>query len=614
MEGESFLNLVPELDTLVYSSYDAFTSRGELELFDADDAGSGGETTDESNFLERFYYGVQALGEQGVIQTRRKNGEVLWVKLHVNRVSVNNNPFFILIVNDITETKLKEQEIIRLNEGLERRVAERTEQLADAHAKVSLLLDSSAQGFLAVDGSLTVEPEYSKACERIFNKPIAGLNIADLLYPANKTQRANLHKNINRVLEEDDEFVQDLYLCLLNDEFTIHQKNIEVEFKYDSSRRVVLIMTDITRRKKLEHKLNHERDRLKFIVSTVQDPKEFFDVVDDFRIYVTEQLGRALASSTPDKEKLDEIFRQIHTFKGGFSQLDFLGLPTVLHQVEQQLKDMQDCEGFDAEKVKKIIDNSHCLEILQEDMEIIESVLGKSFMDNDENVTLDLLQVKRIENYIGEQSPGPVVEEVSDLLRDLLRSRLVNVKNLFRSYPKSTEKLADAFDKRIHPFEITGKDLLVDSSAFSPFTKSLVHVFRNAVDHGIESMDERVAVGKDEVGTLSCHIKTLMDYMVITISDDGRGLDLERVRQTAMDIGLYGAEEAQKLTDKVLSKLIFDDRFTTKTVITSVSGRGVGLSAVMTELKKLRGDVKVTTTAGKGTKFQFVIPYDEDKV
>lgn len=614
LEGESFLKLVPELENMHYSFYDDFTSRGELELFDDEKHGDNRKTTDDSNFLERFYYGISESEDQGVIKTNKKDGQQLWVDLFANRVTINAGFYYIVIVTNITETKLKEQEIVQLNESLEQRVEERTQELGEALSKVSLLLDSSAQGFLAVDYELTIDPEHSKACDEIFGESVSGKNIADLMFANDKVQNANLEKNIKRIIKEQDEFVQDLYLHLLNDEYSINSRSVEIEFKYIATKKVVLVLTDITKRKKLEHKLNHERDRLKFIVATVQDSQEFFDLVEDFEMFIGEGFNQLFDSEVSDVAKLDETFRQIHTFKGNFSQLDFLATPMMLHQLESQLKTMQDNQQYDVEMIKEILVKSRCLESLKEDIDIIEVVLGKGFMENEKEVKLNVLQVERIERFIGDQDPGPMVDEVSNLLKDLLKTRLVNIKSLFRTYPKSTEKLAESFDKAIYPFEITGKDLLVDSNQFASFTKSLVHVFRNSVDHGIESPDERVAAGKDETGTITFHVKTLMDYMVITIGDDGRGLDFERLKNTAVKKGMYSREEVEALPFKILSRLIFDDRFSTKSVITTVSGRGIGLSAVRAELAKLKGDVKVSTKLGQYTKFQFVIPYNETTV
>ena len=614
LEGQSLLALLPQLGEAKYSAYDDFTSRGELELFDDEQRGNEQLITDESNFLQRFYYGVSEQGDKSVIETTNRKGEVLWISLFANLVTAKGQECYILIISDITETKLKEQEITQLNESLERRVEARTKELETAHQKVSLLLDSSAQGFLAVDKELIIDPEYSKVCDTIFERQITGLCVADLLFPNNRTQKANLHKNIKRIINEEDEFIQDLYLRLLNDEYQVKDKSIEIEFKCISGSRVVLILTDITRRKKLEHKLNHERDRLKFIVSTVQEPSEFFDVIDDFEIFINGQLNMLLTSNKSNQEKLDEAFRQIHTFKGGFSQLDFLSVPQVLHQLEDQLQSMQESGDFDHQALQELLDTNRCMESLHQDTAIIEEVLGKGFLDNDKDVALNLLQIKRIESFIKEQEPGPVVDEVSDLLKDLMRTRLVNIKTLFRTFSKSAEKLAAAFNKAIYPFEVVGQDLMVDSNVYASFTKSLIHVFRNAVDHGIESLDERVEAGKDETGRISCEIKMIINHMVIIISDDGRGLDFNAIRDKALDKGIFTEQEIAHVSEKRLSKLIFDDRFSTKSTVTTVSGRGIGLSAVLAELRKLNGDVKVMSSQGQGTQFQFVLPYDENKV
>ena len=147
------------------------------------------------------------------------------------------------------------------------------------------------------------------------------------------------------------------------------------------------------------------------------------------------------------------------------------------------------------------------------------------------------------------------------------------------------------------------EDILVKEN-IKPFIKSLVHVFRNSVDHGIENPDDRLLKEKDEAGTIVCKFKEKNNKLHIIISDDGMGLDSVKIKEVAINKGI----DTTSLTENELYKIIFNDNFSTKTTVSEISGRGVGMSAVKNELDKLNGVIEITSQKDIGTTFEFIIP------
>lgn len=148
----------------------------------------------------------------------------------------------------------------------------------------------------------------------------------------------------------------------------------------------------------------------------------------------------------------------------------------------------------------------------------------------------------------------------------------------------------------------------IDATHFNPLVKSLVHVFRNAMVHGIESPEERVEMGKPERGVLTCCILRQQGHLVLEISDDGRGMDLDLLRQYGLERGGLDQSELAELPDEAVLQLIFNDDFSTTKEVDDYSGRGVGLAAVCDQVERLGGTIKVLSRKGRGSSFKFTLP------
>ena len=185
--------------------------------------------------------------------------------------------------------------------------------------------------------------------------------------------------------------------------------------------------------------------------------------------------------------------------------------------------------------------------------------------------------------------------------------RLLPLRNLFQRLQRLTRDLSASLGKEIR-FTTQGDDIQLDKALLDHLGEPLVHLLRNAADHGIESAETRVKLGKPSAGSIAIHAFRDASAVVIGISDDGKGIDTNKVRARAVEAGVLSPDQAASLDAVALRDLIFHPGFSTAEAVSSVSGRGVGLDAVRNTVTKLRGRLTVDSAIGKGTSFQLRLP------
>ena len=185
--------------------------------------------------------------------------------------------------------------------------------------------------------------------------------------------------------------------------------------------------------------------------------------------------------------------------------------------------------------------------------------------------------------------------------------RTLPLATILDAYPRYVFELASELGKKIH-LVIEGKENEIDKNVIESLSGVFLHMIRNAVDHGIESPGERQAAGKDETGTLSIVCSRESGNMKIVISDDGGGIDLERIREKAVREGYVAEAAAAALSKEDLTNFIFQSGFSTRGTADSVSGRGVGMDAVRKNVEELKGSIIVDSTFGRGTVFTIMVP------
>lgn len=218
------------------------------------------------------------------------------------------------------------------------------------------------------------------------------------------------------------------------------------------------------------------------------------------------------------------------------------------------------------------------------------------------------------ERYEGEkflEELNQVVASVSMVTTDIqlavMKTRMLPIGRVFNKFPRMVRDLSRELGKNIE-LVISGEETELDKSIVEEIGDPLVHLIRNACDHGIESKEERIAAGKKEQGTVELKAYNEGNHIVVEITDDGKGMDPATLKAKAIEKGIIGEREADTMTDREAYSLIFKAGFSTAKVVTNVSGRGVGMDVVKTNIEKLNGIIDVDSTYGEGTTLKLKIP------
>ncbi len=202
---------------------------------------------------------------------------------------------------------------------------------------------------------------------------------------------------------------------------------------------------------------------------------------------------------------------------------------------------------------------------------------------------------------------------ITRLHQHVIRTRMQDVGSLFERYRRTVRDLSQQLGKKIE-ISIEGGELELDRTVLEGLSDPLTHLVRNAVDHGLESAEERSLAGKQVVGTVSLRALHESGQIMIEVEDDGRGVDIERVRAKIVERGLVTSEEAATFNEKEIIDFLFHPGFSTRDVVSDISGRGVGMDVVKTNLERLGCSIEVTTHLGKGSVFSISIPLTQAMV
>ncbi|MBO5176336.1 MAG: chemotaxis protein CheA [Lachnospiraceae bacterium] len=195
----------------------------------------------------------------------------------------------------------------------------------------------------------------------------------------------------------------------------------------------------------------------------------------------------------------------------------------------------------------------------------------------------------------------------TNLHTSVMKVRMVPLESVVNRFPRMIRDLSKKLDKKMELY-ISGEDTELDRTVIDEIGDPLLHLLRNAADHGLESNEERAALGKPETGSIILNAFQEGNNVVIEVKDDGKGIDAEKIKAKAIAKGTITAEQGDAMTDKEIIDLLFRPSFSTAEKISDVSGRGVGLDVVKTKIESLGGDVEVRTTLGQGSNFIIRLP------
>ncbi|TCI31870.1 chemotaxis protein CheA [Exiguobacterium sp. SL-10] len=228
-----------------------------------------------------------------------------------------------------------------------------------------------------------------------------------------------------------------------------------------------------------------------------------------------------------------------------------------------------------------------------------------------EEFIIDRGRLERLADEVGQPELNETVEKIkrgtNELQSLVLTLRMMPIEQVFNRFPRMVRSVAKDIHKKVQ-LDITGAETELDRTVIDEIGDPLVHLIRNAIDHGIELPEVRLQAGKPEQGRLALRAYHGGNRVFIEIEDDGAGINVDKVRSKALERGVITTEEATTMTDNEVAMLIFAPGFSTADVVTDLSGRGVGLDVVKNKIESLGGVVTLETVVGQGTKFQVSLP------
>ncbi len=255
---------------------------------------------------------------------------------------------------------------------------------------------------------------------------------------------------------------------------------------------------------------------------------------------------------------------------------------------------MENLLRVDAERIDAVLD-------LIGELVIAKSMLHQATADFDKRFPRDPLKV-RFSDAMAFQA-----RILNDLQKSVMKIRMVPVEQLFRRFPRVVRDVAKSCGKEVE-LVISGQDTDLDKSILDALAEPLAHLVRNAVDHGIETPEDRARAGKPAQGTVKMAAYHQGNQIVIEISDDGRGIEREKLVAKAVEQGILNQSEAAALSEPEALELVFHPGLSTADHVTSISGRGVGMDVVRSVLNRLKGTINIITTSGRGTTFYLKVP------
>jgi chemotaxis protein histidine kinase CheA/CheY-like chemotaxis protein len=238
------------------------------------------------------------------------------------------------------------------------------------------------------------------------------------------------------------------------------------------------------------------------------------------------------------------------------------------------------------------------------------SKLIKERINNDLALTSNLRKLERMSDRLNSSLRNFTVDSgnsIRSAYDSVISLRTLPLSVIFDSYPRYVYELSQELGKKVH-FTITGKENEIDKNIIEGLSEVFMHMIRNSIDHGIETPDERTAAGKEETGNLSITCSRESGSMKIVISDDGHGIDHEKIRQKAIKEGLVSEAAAASISHEDLTNFIFQSGFSTSGKVSNISGRGVGMDVVRGSIEALKGSIVVESAPGKGTTFTIIVP------
>ncbi len=497
------------------------------------------------------------------------------------------------------------------------KIQESSQLLKQKTADIQAMMQYIPQGILTVEQGNTVHPEFSAYLVNILEtEDIAGRDLMDLVFTDSQFNAEILSQVEAAVMACIGEEV-------MNFEFNEHLLVKEVERKMPDGRvkildlswspitddadtvvRLMLCLRDMTELKKLAAEAGQQKRELEIIGQILAiNQEKFHEFIDSSVKFLSEnkQLIDTMEPETlrvADRELISQLFRNMHTIKGNARTYGLLHLTNLVHEAEQTYDALRKDPDASWDQEKLLLELSSTLGAIEEYAHINEAKLGRKGPGRRGGVDKFLMvQKDHIEQALGILDAvdwGNVAAARDAVAHVHNRLSLIGteaIESILSGILDSLAPLARELGKEVPQIEIRSNGLFIKNQVSDLVRNVFMHLYRNSMDHGMESAAERVSKGKSPAGRIQLELKLQEGELLFLLRDDGRGLAVELIRQKAVENGLISPY--QELLPETIAQLIFLPGFSTASQVTEVSGRGVGMDAVKDFVRREGGTIEL---------------------
>tara|TARA_R110002072_G_scaffold172728_3_gene327000 strand:- start:20939 stop:24076 length:3138 start_codon:yes stop_codon:yes gene_type:complete len=517
------------------------------------------------------------------------------------------------LVTTIKSIRMREV-IEEQNRNLEAKVEERTAELRQKNNDIANMMANMHQGLFTITAGGLIHPEYASYLEKIFETDrIADRNFADLLFSNTTAGSDSVDQNITGVdaIVGEDEMMYDFNSHCLMTEMVIkmeddREKILELDWDPIISEsgevdKLMVTVRDVTELKALEAEAEGQKRELAIIGEILAvDAAKFSDFLSSAEEFLAECRQLIEANATKDLDIIANLFRSMHTVKGNARTYGLSQVTDIVHEVESTYDDLRKNEDVQWNQESLLAELSGAEEILAKYAMVFREKLGRDG-EAASGISLDPARVstwlENIRSLTGSDMSQDVKGVVSEAYSMLMTMEAQPLEEVISDVIQSAHSLAEQLGKGKPEVKIDNAGILIKSHASSTLNNIFMHVFRNAMDHGIEGIEERLEKGKPESGIITLDVTPDEQGANLAVRDDGRGIAISRIYKMAIEKGIYQASDPKPSAAEI-ANLIFSSGFSTADEVTDVSGRGVGMDAVKGFLEKEGGSIEVILSAG----------------
>ena len=489
------------------------------------------------------------------------------------------------------------------------------EKVEDRAKDLKNLLENLGQGFMVFDKEGIIQPGCSNVTLQFFGCDPTNKSFSEVLQYKKESKFA-LDSWIKNVWKGKISFRE--MAPLAPKSFEKYERFIELEYrpiyieekgKSKKLEKIICIASDKTKERELEKIADNKKSQAHMVLKIISDRFGFKSMIREVKRNIVE-IKRDIIEKN-EKIDLKNMFRIMHTSKGAFSSYSMLELANLAHRFEDQILEIEK-NKINLDEDSKTFNNLRVkINYLEEKLEIFLEE-NKVILDGGDESEIGHGQEKLLEKFkkFIIDKEGIESKIYKDFTVDFYSKK---ISECFERFIPIVNELEERLGKSIE-LKIDSSSLRINYHFYESFILSCVHIFRNCADHGIESAEERIESGKKPKGYISIRFKKVMnDKIQIAIKDDGRGISPKKIKEIVISKDILSAKEANNLPDAKILQLIFHEEFSSKDEVTEFSGRGVGLSAVLVEVKKLDGNILVASKEGSGTSFIISLPLKNDE-